>query len=33
MDACSLPLTVLGHEGGMVLVLLNGMRMLTYKEK
>ena len=29
----SLPLAVLGHEGGTVLVSLNGMRMLNYKEK
>ncbi len=28
----SLPLAVLGHEGGTVLVSLNGMRMLKYKE-
>jgi Cd2+/Zn2+-exporting ATPase len=29
----ALPLAVFGHEGGTVLVSLNGMRMLTYKEK
>jgi Cd2+/Zn2+-exporting ATPase len=28
----SLPLAVLGHEGGTVLVSLNGLRLLLYKQ-